>query len=117
MDALLELERRGELPERQTAALTELRSRGELANLPDLASSATPEPQSMGMGEMMGGAIRNFPGSAVQFAKDITAPIHSPVQTAKGLGNLGNAGVAQRWSSPVIGGQVKNTTKRHRRTL
>ena len=34
-------------------------------------------------------SIGNVPGSAVQFAKDITAPIHSPVLTAKGLYSLG----------------------------
>ena len=86
MELLLEAEKRGILPPEKAGLLQEARKRG-------LAPGGTPEPQSMGMGEMMGGAIKNFPGSAVQFAKDITAPIHSPVQTAKGLGNLAVGGV------------------------
>ena len=39
-------------------------------------------------------AAGNVPASAVQAAKDITAPIHSPVQTAKALYGLG-AGAVQ----------------------
>ena len=49
----------------------------------------------MGLGEMASSAVGNLPGSAWQFAKDVTAPIHSPVETAKGLGGLA-AGVVQR---------------------
>ena len=42
----------------------------------------------MGLGEMASSAVGNLPGSALQFAKDVTAPIHSPIETAKGLGGL-----------------------------
>ena len=57
---------------------------------------AAPEaPQSMGLGEMASSAVGNLPGSAWQFAKDVTAPIHSPIQTAKGLGGLA-AGAYER---------------------
>ena len=42
---------------------------------------------------MVGGAITNFPSSAVQLGKDYTAPIHSPIQTAKGIGNLAMGGI------------------------
>ena len=62
------------------------------------AEAAAPEahaPQSMGLGEMASSAVGNLPGSAWQFAKDVTAPIHSPVETAKGLGGL-VAGGSQR---------------------
>jgi hypothetical protein len=38
--------------------------------------------------------VRNIPGSAVQFAKDITQPIRHPIQTGKALGNVA-AGTAQ----------------------
>ena len=62
---------------------------------PQPAQATTPEaPQSMGLGEMASSAVGNLPGSAWQFAKDVTAPIHSPVETAKGLGGLA-AGVVQ----------------------
>ena len=40
---------------------------------------------------MLSGAMetaKNIPGSAAQFAKDITAPIHSPIQTGKGIYGL-----------------------------
>jgi hypothetical protein len=37
---------------------------------------------------------RNVPGSAWQLAKDVTAPIHSPIQTAKGVWKAGS-GLAQ----------------------
>ena len=42
----------------------------------------------MGLGEVASSAVQNLPGSAWQFAKDVTAPIHSPIETAKGLGGL-----------------------------
>ena len=62
---------------------------------PQPAQATTPEaPQSMGLGEMASSAVGNLPGSALQFAKDVTAPIHSPIETAKGLGGLA-AGVVQ----------------------
>jgi len=41
-----------------------------------------------GEGFSLGSMIENIPASASQFAEDITAPIHSPVQTAKGVGGL-----------------------------
>ena len=62
---------------------------------PQPAQATTPEaPQSMGLGAMASSAVSNLPGSALQFAKDVTAPIHSPIETAKGLGGLA-AGVVQ----------------------
>ena len=58
---------------------------------------AAPEapPQSMGLGEMASSAVGNLPGSAWQLAKDVTAPIHSLVETATALGGLA-AGGSQR---------------------
>ena len=57
-----------------------------------LAEPAAPQANQASMGGgMLSGAletVKNIPGSAAQFAKDITAPIHSPVQTAKGIGGL-----------------------------
>ena len=65
---------------------------------PQAAPAAVPEappPQSMGLGEMASSAAQNLPGSAWQFAKDVTAPIHSPIETAKGLGGIA-AGAFQK---------------------
>ena len=39
-------------------------------------------------GGFLGDMARNTPASAAQFARDITAPIHSPVETVKGLAGL-----------------------------
>ena len=46
---------------------------------------AAPPPESMGMGETLKSAATNLPGSLGQLAVDVTAPIHSPIQTGKGL--------------------------------
>ena len=37
---------------------------------------------------MLGSAVKNIPSSGWQFLKDVTAPVHSPKQTLKGVGNL-----------------------------
>ena len=37
---------------------------------------------------MAAGALRNLPASGLQLASDVTAPIHSPIQTAKGIGQI-----------------------------
>ena len=100
LELLLEAERRGILPDEKKGLLAEARQRGLV---PGGSAPATPEapqaapeaPQSMGLGEMASSAVSNLPGSAWQFAKDVTAPIHSPVETAKGLGGLA-AGAYER---------------------
>ena len=92
LELLLEAERRGILPDEKKGLLAEARQRGlvpggSVAAAP--AEAAAPEaPESMGLGEMASSAVGNLPGSAWQFAKDVTAPIHSPIETAKGLGGL-----------------------------
>ena len=58
------------------------------AAAPAEVAAPEPPPESMGLGEMASSAVGNLPGSAWQFAKDVTAPIHSPIETAKGLGGL-----------------------------
>ena len=67
---------------------------------PLVASPQPAQPQQasaapQGIGASLATAASNIPGSAWQFAQDITAPIHSPVQTAKGLGSLA-AGAYER---------------------
>ena len=62
---------------------------------PQAAPAEATPPQAMGLGEMASSAVGNLPGSAWQFAKDVTAPIHSPIETAKGLGGLA-AGAYER---------------------
>ena len=55
------------------------------------AAPEVPEapPQSMGLGEMASSAVGNLPGSAWRFAKDVTAPIHSPIGDSQGARRLG----------------------------
>lgn len=54
--------------------------------------SAQPQPPaqqaSMGLGEMMGRAVENIPGSAKNFASNIVQPIVHPIQTAEGIAAL-----------------------------
>ena len=90
LELVLEAERRGILPENKVTMLAEARKRG-------LISGGTPQaeqtadsggaPQTGQPAEgILSRAAKNLPSSAGQFAKDITAPIHSPVQTVKGVG-------------------------------
>ena len=97
LELLLEAERRGILPDDKKGMLTEARQRGLVPGGSAQATPAAPEapPPSMGLGEMASSAVQNVPGSALQFAKDVTAPIHSPIETVKGLGGLG-AGVLEK---------------------
>ena len=62
-----------------------------------LTAAPPPEPEqpSLGVGEMLGSAVKNIPSSGWQFVKDVTAPVHSPKQTLKGVGNLA-LGAAQK---------------------
>lgn len=75
---------------------------GTIIEFPD---DTTPEERQAIAQQVMGGQqpqqgfdarqmVRNIPGSAAQFVKDMTAPIHSPVATAKGLWKAGS-GLAQ----------------------
>ena len=64
-----------------------------------------PAPQGPDYGEMgVGGvalsALKNIPSSAGQFLSDITAPIHSPVQTAKAIGSLA-VGLVQKMTPGI----------------
>ena len=59
----------------------------EAGGLGMASSHASPQVQQDGPGGI-GEMISNIPGSAAQFASDVTAPIHSPVQTATGLYGL-----------------------------
>ena len=55
------------------------------------------------MGETLKSAATNLPGSLGQLAADVTAPIHSPIQTGKGLYSLAS-GLVQK----VIPGEQGN---------
>ena len=93
---LLEAEKRGILPPDKRALLDEAKRRGLVGG------GESQQPRQAYAGDMersvqsgvkegasvLGRAVSNLPGSAWQLAKDVTAPIHSPVQTAKGMGNL-----------------------------
>ena len=94
LELLLEAERRGILPDNKKGLLAEARQRGIVPG-GNVQAAPEPPPQSMGLGEMASSAVQNLPGSAWQFAKDVTAPIHSPIETAKGLGGLA-AGAFQK---------------------
>ena len=63
----------------------------EKKQIPAAATSPTgPDYSQMNALELGLTSLSNLPKSAVQFGKDITAPIHSPVQTAKGLYQIGS---------------------------
>ena len=88
---------------RKIAEIRQLRAGAEApesAPQPQVTSPQPAQPQQasvapQGLGASLATAASNIPGSALQFAQDITAPIHSPVQTAKGLGSMA-AGVYER---------------------
>ena len=94
MELLLEAEKRGILPENKVSMLAEARKRGLIEGgktqdeQPALQPAAQPteQPAAHPAGGITQRAVKNLPGSAMQFAKDVTAPIHSPIQTAKGIG-------------------------------
>ena len=61
-----------------------------------IQSYAPPEEEpKLGVGEMLGSAVKNIPSSGWQFLKDVTAPVHSPKQTLEGVGNMA-LGAAQK---------------------
>ena len=64
------------------------------------AAPAAPDYGQMGWGGVASNAFSNLPSSAGQFASDITAPIHSPIQTAKAIGSLA-LGVFQKMTPGV----------------
>ena len=64
------------------------------------AAPAAPDYGQMGWGDVASNAFSNLPSSAGQFASDITAPIHSPIQTAKAIGSLA-LGVFQKMTPGV----------------
>ena len=104
INLLLEAEKRGILPPDKAGLLAEARKRGLVpATEPPPEASPTPEAapyspfgqiggigpgEGMGAGAMAAGALRNLPASGAQLAADVTAPIHSPIQTAKGIGQI-----------------------------
>ena len=45
--------------------------------------------QSLTMGQVASQAVRNLPGSAAQFARDIAQPVLHPIETAKNVAELG----------------------------
>ena len=115
IELLLEAERRGILPADKAALLTEARNRGLVPPSADTNTAAGPmaaasaingvPPQvahearaAAGGGMNQAGQslatlpldmMANLPSSAGRFLRDLTAPIHSPIDTVKGLGGLG----------------------------
>ena len=85
-EALAEIERRGELMPDEKALLSQARAKG-------LAPAGPAE--GMSWGQVAGKAAQNALPSLGNLAYNITAPIHSPVQTAKGLTSLA-AGVGSK---------------------
>jgi hypothetical protein len=75
-ELLVEAKRRGILPPEAEDLYAEAQKRGLVPA------------ESMTLGESLSTAVGNIPSSAVQFGKDITTPIHSPVQFAKGTYGL-----------------------------
>ena len=86
IELLLEAEQRGILPENKVAMLAEARKRGLIEGGKTQDEQPTAQPTAQPTEGILSRAAKNLPGSAMQFAKDVTAPIHSPVQTAKGIG-------------------------------
>jgi hypothetical protein len=97
-------------------------ARGRRVTDPALLAELNREPFNVGQ------MVRNIPGSALQFAKDVTAPIHSPKQTAKGLWRAGSGAVqlavpGEQGNEPyarAVGQGLKERyggTQRLRRTL
>lgn len=104
LEIMLELERRGKLPDDRQALLNEARKRGlipqletsqeELVN-PDITSpfgtlTAPPEkqPRDLTWGQVGKEALINTIPSALQMGDDIVGAITNPIQTAQGLGNI-----------------------------
>lgn len=82
-ELLAEIEKRGELLPDEAKLLEQARAKG--------LASANP----MSVGQVASKAAENFLPSLGNFAYNLTAPIHSPVQTAKGLTHLA-AGVGSK---------------------
>ena len=82
IELLLEAEQRGILPENKVAMLAEARKRGLIEG----GKTQDEQPAAQPAEGILSRAAKNLPSSAMQFAKDVTAPIHSPIQTAKGIG-------------------------------
>jgi len=107
LEIMLELERRGKLPDDRQALLNEARKRGlipqletnqdELVN-PDITSlnkpfgtlTAPPEkqPRNLTWGQVGKEALINTIPSAIQMGDDIVGAITNPIQTAQGLSNI-----------------------------
>jgi len=60
----------------------------EYMQLDESTNQWVPLSQPTGKDFDLGTMIQNIPESAAQFASDVTAPIHSPIQTGKAVGGL-----------------------------
>lgn len=59
---------------------------------PNVLAQLNGQPQgNLGLGDVVMGAIGNFPSSYQKFGENILAPLVHPIETAKNLGNLGLA--------------------------
>ena len=86
------MQAQAELRRRRAAA--ELARRRGLSG-PVRQPSPAQEPQDLSLGQVARGAASNLLPSAGRLISDVTAPIHSPIQTAKGLGGIA-LGAAQK---------------------
>ena len=60
----------------------------------ELENLTTVAPRTMTAGEVATQAVKNIPGSAIQYGTDIAVALSDPIGTAKSIGQLG-AGIVQ----------------------
>lgn len=89
--------------QRLKQALINADAAGDVQAAKKIANAIRDKQSSQSWSSVAGRAIKSIPSSAMQFAEDITAPIHSPVQTAKALGNFALGGVQK-----LIPGEQEN---------
>lgn len=71
-----------------------------IKNSPSLKQQATSAPAQKSWMDAMKESVSNVPESSMRFIEALTSPIHSPIETAKGLWNLGSG--AMQFISPSL---------------
>ena len=88
MELLLEAERRGILPDDRKELLAEARRRGLVA------AKITGE-KKLGAMDVIGGAVKNFPGDVWNVAKSVVKAVTHPSETLEGLSDVGAGAMAK----------------------